>query len=105
MILPQRGEIWQADLGLVAKVRPVLVLSVAFSDHDYALFHILPHTTTVRGSQFEVAIQAPYLAAGVLNIQGSLSIPRAYFVRRLGMLPTDQLRAVEESISRWLGLR
>jgi mRNA-degrading endonuclease toxin of MazEF toxin-antitoxin module len=26
----KRGEIWMADLGLAAKVRPVLVLSVAY---------------------------------------------------------------------------
>ncbi len=28
MNLPERGEVWLADLGLAAKVRPVLVVSV-----------------------------------------------------------------------------
>ena len=50
MNLPRRGEVWLADLGMIAKVRPVLVLSVPFADLDYALFHIVPHTTAVRGS-------------------------------------------------------
>ena len=34
---PERGEVWLADLGLAAKVRPVLVISVAYADADYAL--------------------------------------------------------------------
>jgi mRNA-degrading endonuclease toxin of MazEF toxin-antitoxin module len=29
-VIPQRGEIWLADLGRVQKVRPVLVLSIAY---------------------------------------------------------------------------
>ena len=37
MLMPKRGEIWLADLGFAAKTRPVLVLSVPFSDSDYAL--------------------------------------------------------------------
>jgi mRNA interferase MazF len=36
-IQPERGEVWLADLGLAAKVRPVLVISVAYADADYAL--------------------------------------------------------------------
>jgi hypothetical protein len=31
----KRGEIWVADLGLAAKVRPVLVLSVAYVRYKY----------------------------------------------------------------------
>jgi hypothetical protein len=30
----QRGEVWLFDLGYLGKVRPVLVLSVAFLDHE-----------------------------------------------------------------------
>jgi mRNA interferase MazF len=35
--LAQRGEIWMIDLGLAAKVRPCLVLSVAFRDDERAV--------------------------------------------------------------------
>jgi mRNA interferase MazF len=34
MGLPKRGEVWMADLGFAAKVRPVLVVSVPFDDMD-----------------------------------------------------------------------
>src|SRR5436309_61832 len=46
---------------MVAKVRPVLVLSVPFTDTDRALATVVFHTTTLRGSQFEVNIQVPFL--------------------------------------------
>jgi mRNA interferase MazF len=104
MSLPQRGEVWLADLGMVAKVRPVLILSVPFGERDYALFHIVHHTTAVRGSQFEVAIDVPWLERGVFNIQGSQSVPRANLLRRLGSLSKSQLQLIEESFRRWLRL-
>jgi mRNA interferase MazF len=104
MKLPRRGEIWLCDLGMVAKVRPVLILSVPFDDDDYALFHIVPHTTAVRDSQFEVAAVIPFLERGVFNIQSSQSIPRANLLRQLGTLTSVQLAQVEESFRRWLQL-
>ncbi len=39
-----RGEIWIADLGSAAKVRPVLILSVPYSGQDHAL-----HAAKVMG--------------------------------------------------------
>jgi len=104
MSLPTRGEIWLCDLGMVAKVRPVLVLSVPFDDQDYALFHIVPHTTVARGSKFEVAIRLPYLRDGVFNIQGSQSVPRSWLLRPLGTLNESQLGLGASSFCRWLQL-
>jgi mRNA interferase MazF len=104
MKVPLRRQVWLADLGMVAKVRPVLVLSVPFGDNDYALFHIVPHTTAVRDSQFEVAVNVLWLQNGVFNIQGSQSVPRSNLVRTLGTLTDEQLAPVEESFRRWLQL-
>ena len=50
--MPKRSEVWLADLGLAAKTRPVLVLSVPFSVSDYALITVVPHTTSSRSSNF-----------------------------------------------------
>jgi len=104
MSIPQRGEVWRADLGMVAKVRPVLILSVAFGEHDYALFHAVPHTTAVRGSQFEVPLNVPWLEPGVFNIQGTQSIPRSNLLRHLGSLNASQLALVAAAMRRWLDL-
>ena len=47
-----RGEVWQVDLGLAAKVRPALVLNIPFRDAERALYAIVPHTTAPRGTRF-----------------------------------------------------
>lgn len=104
MSLPLRGEVWLCDLGMIAKVRPVLILSIPFGDRDYALFHIVPHTTAARNSQFEVPLNLSWLQSGVFNIQGSQSVPRSNLIRLLGTLTKDQLTQVEESFRRWLNL-
>jgi mRNA interferase MazF len=36
MKAPQRGEVWIVDLGLAAKVRPALVISVPVEDVERA---------------------------------------------------------------------
>ena len=54
--MPERGEVWQVDFGLTQKVRPALVVSVPYSDSDRALIGVIPHTTAMRGSQFEVPV-------------------------------------------------
>ncbi len=48
---PGRGEVWLVDLGLAAKVRPAVVLSVPAEDVDRALVTLVPHTTSLRSSQ------------------------------------------------------
>lgn len=49
---PDRGEVWLVDLGLAAKTRPCLVLSIpATEDTDRALVTMISNTTSVRGSQ------------------------------------------------------
>jgi mRNA interferase MazF len=104
MNLPSRGEVWLCDFGMTAKVRPALILSIPFDDQDYALFHMVPHTTAARGSQFEVAVSLPFLERGVFNIQGSQSIPRSWLMRHLGTLTASQLAQIENSFRRWLQL-
>ncbi len=100
----KRGEVWLADLGLAAKVRPVLVLSVAFGDADYALVSVIPHTTTARGSEFEVSLTVTWLQPGAFYIQGMLAVPDAKFLRKLGTLDASQLQQIETGVKRWLGL-
>ena len=68
--MPERGEVWQVDFGTVAKVRPALVISVPYADADRALIGVIPHTTSTRGSQFEIAVGAGFLGEGALLAQG-----------------------------------
>lgn len=104
MNLPRRGEVWLVDFGMRAKVRPALILSVPFGDRDYALFHVVPHTTAVRSSQFEVALDVPWLERGVFNTQGSQSVPQICLLRRIGILNDAQIGMVEAAFRRWLAI-
>lgn len=80
-----RGELWLVDLGMAAKVRPAPVVSVPADDAGRALVTIVPHTTSLRASRFEVAVSVPVLRAGAFDVQ-NLTIPHAKLVRRLGVL-------------------
>jgi mRNA interferase MazF len=51
---PRRGEVWMVDLGMAAKVRPCLVISIGATEEDRALATLVPHTTSARNSRFEV---------------------------------------------------
>jgi hypothetical protein len=61
---PQRGEIWIVDLGYAAKIRPAAVLSVPIIDEDRILAAIVPHTTSVQNTRFEVNVSRPFLKSG-----------------------------------------
>ena len=102
---PARGEVWLVDLGLAAKVRPALVISVPAGDTDRALVTLVSHTSSVRGSRFEVSIPVSFLREGAFDAQSLVTIPFAKLIRRLGKLHPIQLAQVEQGVRAWLGLQ
>ena len=102
--MPIRAEVWLVDLGMVAKVRPCLILSVpANDDNDRVLTTIVPHTTSTRDSRFEVRSTVRFLKPGAFVAQNIITIPTVKLIRRLGTLPDDQMMRVEDSVKLWLG--
>lgn len=99
-----RGSVWIVDLGMAAKVRPCLVLSVPTNPQDRVLVTVVPHTTSVQGTTFEVDVLTRFLKPGVFDAQQILTVPQVKLVRRLGELTADQLASVEEAVRRWLSL-
>jgi mRNA interferase MazF len=100
-----RGSVWLVDLGMVAKVRPCLVLSVPTDPQDRVLVTLIPHTTSVQGTRFEVAVQVNFLRkGGVFDAQQVVTVPQVKLIRKLGDLPADQLALVEDAVRRWLDL-
>ena len=89
---------------MVAKYRPVVVVSVDYSDRDYALITVVPHTTSPRGAAFEVELDIHQLKPGSFNLQGILSIPPRVFEKRITVLSDDQLGDLEDAIKVWLGI-
>jgi mRNA interferase MazF len=103
MSSPNRGEVWLVDLGFAAKIRPCLVLSVPALDEDRALVTVVPHTTSPRGSRFEVEVKTGFLKKGVFDAQNLVTIPNAKLARKLGALTDDQMLEVEDAVCDWLG--
>ena len=100
---PKRGEVWLVDLGLAAKIRPCLVLSIPFQESERALCTLVAHTTSSRGTRFEVETYAKFLRSGVFDAQNIITIPKAKLIRKLGKLSSSDLRAVEGVVRLWLG--
>jgi mRNA interferase MazF len=100
---PDRGEVWLVDLGYAAKVRPCLVISIPALNQDRALATLVPHTTSSRGSRFEVKIQARFLREGVFDVQNIVTIPHAKLLRKLGDLTSEQMMEIEDALLFWLG--
>jgi mRNA interferase MazF len=102
---PPRGEVWLVDLGISAKVRPCLILSVPVTEQDRSLVCLVPHTTTVRTSRFEVTTTVKFLKPGAFDAQSLVTVPIARLVRKLGALADVQLADVEAAVLAWLGIR
>ena len=100
---PCRGEVWLFDLGMAEKVRPALVVSVGYGDVDRALITVLPHTTSLRGSQHEITVNVPFLKAGAFLVQSVATYPNVRAIRKLGALKPEQFNLVFAGLLRWLG--
>jgi len=94
------GEIWLADLGLAAKLRPVVVVSRYDPDAPRALLVYVPLTTQHRGSRYEVPVgHLPFLdQASVVNVQGIGALVEPHLERKLGQLPADTLAQIKEAL-------
>lgn len=105
MRLPRRGEVWLVDLGLAAKIRPCLVIGVPGADEDRTLVTVVPHTTSLRGTRYEVSIATRFLRAGGFDAQGIVTVPTVRLMRPLGNLSAEQLGAVVDGVCLWLGIK
>jgi len=103
-LTPMRGEIWLADLGMVGKTRPALVVSVVSEDCDRDMVCIVPRTTAIQGTRFEVPHQGRGFDDGAFDAQGVWSVPDVRLLRRLSVADGMTLARVEDALRAWLGL-
>ncbi len=92
------------DLGMVAKTRPALLLSVPYDDTERAVVTFVPRTTALRGTRFEVPHRGRGFDAGGFDAQGIATVPSAHLVRRLGVIDSQTLAQVEDAVRRWLAV-
>lgn len=98
---PYPGEIWLADLGLVAKTRPVLVISRYDPDPPLSLIIYIPLTTKYKESFYEVTLpKLNFLnQASYVNVQGIGSIEKIRLIRKLGKLPENVMTEIKNTIT------
>jgi len=97
---PRPGEVWMADLGMVAKTRPVVVVSRYDEDPPRVLVLYIPLTSEDRRSKYEVEMpKLPFLRLeGVANVQGIGSLPVKRLERKLGVLPTEVMDRIKKAL-------
>jgi mRNA interferase MazF len=97
---PNIAEVWLADLGLAAKVRPVVIMSYDDPDAPRALTIYIPLTRQNRGSAYEITLgHIAWLAnESVANVQGIGSLPRSRFEKRLGVLPKADFLKIQHAL-------
>jgi mRNA interferase MazF len=104
MAKPKRGEVWLVDMGYAAKVRSALVLRGPVLDEERALTTVIPHTTSVRGTRFEIPTSVGWLKNAAFDVQGVGTYPTVKLMRKLGDFLEELLGLVESRVVMLLAL-
>ncbi len=100
-----RGDVWQVDFGLAAKVRPALLLTdESDDDNELDVVTLVLHTTSLRGNAWQVSIPKPFLKPGAFHCQQVQTVSAAKLLRRLGVLTPNERQRVDAVLLTRLGL-
>jgi mRNA-degrading endonuclease toxin of MazEF toxin-antitoxin module len=99
---PQPGEVWFAELGMVEKSRPVLVLAFPEAEDARALTIVAPLTSQIRNLRGEVKLgKPPWLPKeSAVNVQGLASFDHRILTRRMGTLTPRQFESITQASHR-----
>lgn len=99
------GEIWRVDPGMVAKVRPCLVLTHTPRNEELDVCTVVAHTTSLRGNKWEVPIVKSFLDKdGVFDVQRIATIATVKLERKLGELSTAEMDKILDRLADRLGI-
>ncbi len=106
MAIVRRGDVVVVDLGLAAKVRPCVVVSIGKPDSQRSMSIVVPMTTEKRGGECEVDFpKPPWLKQpGVVNVLGIAGVDNACIERRLGSFPGAKVKEIENVLRQILAL-
>lgn len=101
-----RGDVVIAELGMAAKTRLCVVVSVSVPDSQRNMSVVVPLTTAARGGECEVTFPKPAWLneESVVNVLGISGVDNAKILRRLAPFPKDKLDEIYDKISRMLGM-
>lgn len=99
------GDIWIVDLGMVAKVRPCLILTPQPRGDDLEVFTVVSHTTALRGNRWEVPIPKPFLSEeGAFDVQRIATVASVKLERKLGELTNGEMDSILDRLAERLCL-
>lgn len=104
--IPQAGEVWFVDLGVVGKPRYALVVA-AGTDARLALASVVLITTQFENTPYEVALpRVTWLREkSYINVQSIQPVKFNEFVRKAsGKFDAGVLAEVAAALKRWLRL-
>ena len=101
--IPQPGEVWFIDLGLVGKPRYALVLA-AQTDARLALASVVLITKQFEDTPYEVTLpRVPWLREqSYINAQSIQPVKWVEFERKAGRFEAPVLAEVRAALARWL---
>ena len=102
----KRGDVVLVDLGLAAKVRPAVVVSISHPDSQRSMAVVVPMTTEIRKGECEVSFpKPPWLKQQcVVNLLGIAGVDDSRIERILGVFPARQMQEISQGLVRLLGL-
>jgi mRNA interferase MazF len=100
-----RGDVVVVDLGMTAKVRPCVVVSVSNSDRQRNMSVVVPMTTEIRGGECEIRFPKPawLRQESVVNALGIAGVDNTKIERRISIFPAEKMLEIESVLKRLLG--
>ena len=99
------GEVWRVDLGMVAKVRPCLILTRPPKSDELDVFTVVAHTTSRRGNRWAIPVEKPFLdEEGAFDVQRVATVASVKLEHKLGELTSAQLNLVLDRLAERLGI-
>ena len=94
------------DLGMAAKVRPCVILSVPNADTRRNMSVIAPLTTQPRGGETEIPFPKPAWLhdESVVNLIGLGGVDNVRVGRWIGQLQPKVMAEIEDALARLFGL-
>jgi mRNA interferase MazF len=101
-----RGDVVVVDLGMAAKARPCVVVSIGNPDSQRNMSVVVPMTTEIRGGECEIRFpKPPWLRQeSVINVLGIAGVDNYKIERRIAAFPSDRLLEIESVLKRLLGI-
>jgi mRNA interferase MazF len=102
----KRGDVVLVDLGVQAKVRPCVVVSIPGPDSQRNMSVVVPMTTEIRNEECEVHFPKPawLRQPSVVNLLGIAGVDNSKIERRLAAFPDDRMEEISRGLRRLLGL-